>query len=180
MQLLYTLGFGPIILAGQNLAYRGKERHSEGVYYSKEVSEEEMKNGIWVEDVYGNEVLTNEGFNRMRNQMELYISEFPNIEVINTTKGGANIEGTTFMELEKVIDKYLDKKTYEENWLKELKTNYDREYLKEQVENMDRFYKRALKLIDEYHDILNKNERTINNRNFEQAEKMYIKLDKNL
>lgn len=178
MQLLYTLGFGPIILAGQNLAYRGKERHSEGVYYSKEVSEEEMKNGIWVEDVYGNEVLTNEGFNRMRNQMELYISEFPNIEVINTTKGGANIEGTTFMELEKVIDKYLDKKTYEENWLKELKTNYDREYLKEQVENMDRFYKRALKLIDEYYDILNKIERTINNRNFKQAEKMYVKLDK--
>lgn len=180
MQLLYTLGFGPIVLAGQNLAYRGKERHSEGVYYSKEVSEEEMKNGIWVEDVYGNEVLTDEGFNRMREQMELYINEFPNIEVINTTKGGANIEGTTFMELDKVMDKYLDEKAYEEDWLREMETNYDREYLKEQLEKMDRFYKRALKLIDEYYNILNKIERTISNGNFKQVEKMYMKLDKTL
>ena len=45
LQLLYTLGFGPIILVGQNLALRGKERHSEGVYYSSEVSEQEIEIG---------------------------------------------------------------------------------------------------------------------------------------
>ena len=140
LQLLYTLGFGPIILVGQNLAYRGKERHSEGVYYSSEVTEQEMKNGIWVKDVYGNEVLTNEGFNRMRGQMELYIKEFPNLEVINTTKGGANIEGTTFMELEEVMDKYLKEKVVIDNWLEGNKTKYNREYLKAQFENMDKAY----------------------------------------
>lgn len=178
VQLLYTLGFNPIILVGQNLAYRGKERHSEGVYYSSEVSEKEMKNGIWVKDVYGNEVLTNEGFNSMRNQMELYIKELLNIEVINTTKGGAHIEGTTFMELEEVMDKYLKESIVDDNWLHGNKTSYDREYLKSQTEKMDRALKKAKKLVDEYYDILNKIERLINNRNFNEVEKKYVELDK--
>ena len=177
-QLLYTLGFNPIILAGQNFAYRGKERHSEGVYYSSEVTEQEMENGIWVKDVYGNEVLTNEGFNNMRNQMELYIKRFPNLEVINTTKGGANIEGTTFMELEEAMDKYLKEKVVLDNWLEGNKTNYDREYVKSQTEKMDRALKRAKKLIDEYYNILDKIETLINNRNFNEVEKKYVGLDK--
>lgn len=178
VQLLYALGFSPIILVGQNLAYRGKERHSEGVHYSSEVTEAEMKNGIWVKDVYGNEILTNEGFNRMRQQMELYINGFPNINVINTTKGGAHIEGTSFIELKDIIDKDLNTKVVEKNWLEGNKTNYDKEHLKSQSEKMDKAYERALKLIDEYYDILSTIEKLINNQNFNQAEKMYVKLDK--
>lgn len=177
LQLLYTLGFSPIILAGQNLAYRGKERHSEGVYYSSEVTEQEMKNGIWVKDVYGNEVLTNEGFNSMRNQMELYMKKFPNLEVINTTKGGANIEGTTFMELEEVMDKYLKKKVVLDNWLEGNKTNYDKEYLKSQTEKMDKAYDETKKLVKDYYSALDKILMLVKNKNFNQAEKMYVKLD---
>lgn len=178
VQLLYALGFSPIILVGQNLAYKGKARHSEGIHYSSEVTEKEMENGIWVKDVHGNEVLTNEGFNRMRQQMELYINSFPNINVINTTKGGAHIEGTSFVELEDIIDKDLKEKQVEENWLEGNTTNYDKEHLKSQSEKMDRSYKRALKLIDEYYEVLNTIESLLKNRNFDQAEKMYVKLDK--
>ena len=180
LQLLYEMGFNPVILVGQNLAYRGKERHSEGVYYSSEVTEEEMKKGIWVKDVYGNEVLTNEGFNSMRQQMEMYIKAFPNIKVINTTKCGVHIEGTSFMELREVIDEYLKEKVVEENWMKGNKTQYDKEYLKNQSENMDRAYKRAFRLMDEYHDILDKIEKMIEKGKFNSAEKMYIELDKAL
>src|SRR5690606_20679404 len=43
VQLLYELGFNPIILVGQNLAYKGKKRHSEGVHYSKDVTDDEME-----------------------------------------------------------------------------------------------------------------------------------------
>ncbi len=103
-----------------------------------------MEKGIWVKDVYGNEVLTNEGFNRMRQQMEYYIKTLPNIKVINTTKGGAHIEGTSFMELKRVIDEYLKEKVVEDDWLEGNKTQYDKEYLKIQSEKMDRAYKRAL------------------------------------
>jgi len=180
LQLLYELGFDPIILVGQNLAYRGKERHSEGVYYSREVTEEEMARGIWVKDVNGNEVLTNESFNSMRQQMEMYIKALPSMRVINTTKGGAHIEGTSFMELRKVIDEHLKEQVVEENWLDGNKTQYDKEYLKSQSEKMDRAYKRAFKLMDEYCDILDKIEKLIEKEKFNSAEKMYIELDKAL
>ena len=178
LQLLYELGFSPIILAGQNLAYKDKKRHSEGVHYSKDVTEEEIEKGIWVKDVYGNEVLTNEGFNRMRQQMEYYIKALSNIEVINTTKGGAHIEGTSFIELASVMDKYLKEKVVDDSWLEGNKTQYDKEYLRIQSDKMDRAYKRAFKLIDEYYNILNTIEKLIKNQNFNQAEKTYVKLDK--
>ncbi|MCF6465222.1 motility associated factor glycosyltransferase family protein [Clostridium sp. Cult2] len=171
VQLLYELGFNPIVLVGQNLAYKGKERHSEGVYYSREVSEKEMEKGLWVKDVYGNEVLTNEGFNRMKQQMEYYIEALPNIEIINTTKGGAQIEGTSFRELTSVIDKHLKERVAEDNWLEGNKTQYDKGYLKTQSEKIDRAYKRAFKLIDEYYDIINIIEKLINNQNFNQSKK---------
>lgn len=179
MQLLHELDFSPIILVGQNLAYRGKERYSEGIgYYSKEVTEQEMQNGLWVKDVYGNEILTNTGFNNMRQQMEFYISKFSAMNVINTTKGGANIEGTRFMELKEILENKLQESIVEQDWLKANKTNYDIEYLQVQSETMDKAYKIVLKLINEYYDILDRINKLINNRNFNQAEKMYVKLKK--
>jgi len=178
LQLLYVLGFNPVILVGQNLAFRGKERHSEGVYYSSEVSEEEMKKGIWVKDVYGNEVLTNEGFNRMREQMEMYIKSFSNLKVINTTKGGAHIERAEFIELKDVIKEYLKQKVVDKDWLKGDKTSYDRKYLKERAERMDRSFIRAKKLIQEYYGVIDNIDSMISNGNFKEAEKLYVKLDK--
>lgn len=177
LQLLYELGFSPIILAGQNLAYIGKAKHSEGIHYSSDLTEAEMERGPWVEDVDGNEVLTNEGFNRMRKQMEHYIKEFSDINVINTTKKGAKIEGTKFVELGKIIEKDLKERILEENWLEGNKTNYNRENLSIQNKKMNREYKKALKLIDEYYKMLKRIEKLINNRNFNQAEKAYIELD---
>lgn len=180
LQLLYELGFSKIILVGQNLAYKGKKRHSEGIHYSRDLTDSEIEKGIYVKDVYGEEILTNLGFNSMRQQMEEYIKAFPNIEVINTTKGGAYIEGTEFIELETVINKYLKGKVVDNNWLVGNKTNYDKEHLEIQAKKMDIAYKRALKLIENYYDTLNKIERLIGNRNFNQAEKAYAQLDNNL
>ena len=180
LQLLYTLGFSNIILVGQNLAYRGKERHSEGVSYSRKVSDKEIENGIWVKDVYGNEILTNEGYNSMRQQIELYIKLLPNINVINTTKGGAHIEGAGFKELKEVMDTILNEKIVEENWLDGNKTAYDIEHLKSQFRKMDKSYDNALKINKEYISILNKILKAIENRNYSQAENLYVKLDKQL
>ena len=39
-------------------------------------------------------------------------------------------------------------------------------------------YKRALKIIDEYYEVLNTIESLLKNRNFAKTEKMYVKLDK--
>jgi hypothetical protein len=180
IQLLYELGFSNILLVGQNLGYRGKEKYSGGISYSTELTEEEIEKGIWVKDVYGNEILTNEGFNSMRQQMEHYIKELPNIEVINTTQGGANIEGTKFIDLSNFINLKLKEKIVEENWLEGNNTKYDKEHLNLKLRNMDRSYDRALKINKEYSNILDRLDKLINNRNFIQAEKMYTKLDKEL
>ena len=178
LQLLYTLGFNPIILVGQNLAFRGQERHAAGVDYSTPLTDEQRKNGIWVKDVYDRDVLTNKGFDLMRKQMESYIRAFSDCQVINTTKGGARIEGSVFLELDEVIRVHLREKVYNECWLEELSTTYDPEYLKQQLEKMDRAYRRAQRLTSEYEAVLKTIEKLIGNGNYREAEKMYIKLDK--
>ncbi|MBU5436668.1 DUF115 domain-containing protein [Tissierella sp. MSJ-40] len=180
MQLLYKLGFNPIILVGQNLAYRGREQHSEGISYSNNLTDEEIEKSVRVKDVYGNEILTSEGFNSMRQQMEAYIRILPNVKVINTTKGGANIEGTEFIELKKIINMNLKESIVEEDWLNTRKTNYDKDYLENQANKMDKAYIRTLKINKDYNNILNKIEKSINNRKFSQTENLYIKLDKEL
>src|SRR5699024_7310126 len=89
IQLLHQLVFNPIILTEQNLAYVDKDNYSEGVEYGEELTEEQIKNSLRVKDVYGKEILTNAGYNSMRNQIELYIKLLGDTKVINTTKGGA-------------------------------------------------------------------------------------------
>lgn len=180
LQLLSILGFSNVILVGQNLGYRGKERYSEGISYSKELTDDEIKHGIWVKDVKGNEILTNETFNSMRNQMEEYIKYLPNISVINTTKGGAHIEGTKFIDLKSVMENELTKRIVSDTGLKGNKTNYDREYLNTKIKNMDKSYKYALKNNEEYKLTLTKIEKALKNCNYTQTEKLYPKLNKDL
>lgn len=181
LQLLYKLGFSTIILVGQNLAYKNEKMYSEGINYDYlENLPNSQEKGIMINDVYGNEVLTDEGFNRMRQQMELYIGEFEGVSVINTTKGGAHIEGTIFMELEKVIKEQLTENIVEENWLCLDRTSYDKDYLLSQSKKMDKEYKEIDRIAKEYYSILDSIDIFVKNRNFNQAEKMYVKLDKAL
>lgn len=184
LQLLYVLGFENIILVGQNLGYRDKKRYSEGITYSStEVTDKELESGTWIKDVYGNEILTNNGFNMMRRQIESYINQFPDIKVINTTKGGAKIEGTEFIELREIMKKISNEKIVDENGLNGLegdKTNYDKEYMVSQSANMDKSYQNALNINKGYRATVDKIEKAINNRNYSQAQKLYLKLDKEL
>lgn len=183
LQLLYILGCKNVILVGQNLGYRGKERYSEGISYSSPLNDNEIKSGVWIKDVYGNEILTNDSFNSMRYQMETYIKFLPNMYVINTTKGGARIEGTEFIELKDIMDRSLNERIVGENGLSGLqgnKTCYDKEYMVSKSIIMDKSYQNALKINKEYRVILCKIEKTINNRNYTQAQKLYVKLDKEL
>jgi hypothetical protein len=183
LQLLYILGFDKIILVGQNLGYRDKKQYSEGISYSSiELTDDELDKGIWVKDVYGNDILSNNSFNMMRKQIESYIKKFTNINVINTTKGGAQIEGTEFIELEEIIRNSLNQKIVDVSGLnvQKNKTSYDKEYVALQSQNMDKSYQNALKINKEYRAILNKIEKAINNRNYVQAQNLYLKLDKEL
>jgi hypothetical protein len=180
LQLLYALGCKNVLLVGQNLGYRGKDRYSEGISYSSELTDKELESAIWVKDVYGNEILTNDTFNLMRLQIEYYIKLFLNMRVINTTKGGANIEGTEFIELRDIMETSLKERVVDESGLNVLEgeiTSYDKDYIVSQSRNMDKSYDEVLKINKELLNIINKIEKAINNRSYAQAQNLYVKLD---
>lgn len=177
LQLLSNLGFNPIILAGQNLGYVGTARHSEGVHYSQDLTDAELEKALWVEDVHGNQIRTNDGFNRMRQQLESYIGKMDKGRVINTTKGGAKINGTEFRELREIVDSDLRSKVVLRDWLKGGNTNYKKEIIEERVKAMDAALEESYKWIKEYRSNMTKMHNLIRNRNFNQLNKMYKKLD---
>lgn len=120
-QLLTLLKCDLIVLVGQNLGYQNNKRYASGIEYdfiNNEVTEKEVMNSVKTKDVYGNEIVTNEWFNLMRLQMEKYISDSSGIQVINTSKGGAQIEGTKFMHLEDVISTNLTQSIVLKGWYK--------------------------------------------------------------
>lgn len=123
-QLLAKLHVNQIILVGQNLAYLEDEYYAKGIDYgtgNNTVTEEKLKTMPIVNNVYGSEVRTTEGFISMRKQLEMYISLYPQIKVWNTTKGGATILGSEFSPLEEVMQNELKISVVEKNWPQLLK-----------------------------------------------------------
>jgi len=138
LQLLYRLGFNPIILVGQNLAYlEGKNYTAGSTYPSHEANQTELKNATLVKDVNGNEVPSSESYIRIRLQIENYLRHYQDVTVINTTKNGAQIEGTSFLPLDEVIRQYLLKRVVKENCWDLASRSYDWEYLLQQNEIMN-------------------------------------------
>lgn len=178
LQLLAKLGFSPIVLTGQNLAYVSTSWYAEGVPYTeRQLTEDILETSDKVEDVHGNMVATNDQFNSMRRQMELYIACMEKGRVINTTKGGAKIQGTEFKILKEMIDNDLNERVVIDNWLDGNKTNYNREKLREKVKLMDMELEDSYRWIKEYNTSLSKMFELVKNRNFNQLDIMYNKLD---
>ena len=75
VQLLYKLGFNPIILVGQNLAYADNKHYAEGISYASGLRIDPVKTQglIKTKDVEGKEVYTSLSFDRMRVGLEHHI-----------------------------------------------------------------------------------------------------------
>ncbi|NLI91352.1 MAG: DUF115 domain-containing protein [Peptococcaceae bacterium] len=155
LQLLFKLGFNPIILVGQNLAYLHGKNYTAGCTYpSYETVLADSNDAIPVKGVDGKEVLSNSSFISMRLQLENYLSSSQEIKVINTTKGGAEIKGTKFQPLAKVMKEYLRKPVVEEDWAKMNKHCYDPEHLLAQNLNMENAKEKISALLDRcMHDL---------------------------
>lgn len=126
IQILTELEVGKIILVGQNFAFKKDQFYAKGINrYDKEkremtdnsVQKKDLIRTFEVEDVHGDKVLTNISFNRMKENMENYLKQIT-IPVINTTNGGAAIEGTTFLPLQHFIAEELIEKVVVDNWWK--------------------------------------------------------------
>lgn len=125
LELLYHLQVKKIILVGQNFAFKNDLFYSEEIArYDKEtktlsdasVRRDDLKYSFTVPDVSGDEVLTNKGFNNMRVLMEKYIIQNPQIPVVNTTKGGAAIAGTTYRSLTQLMGQELTESIVAKGW----------------------------------------------------------------
>lgn len=104
------LGFSPIILIGQDLAYgNGEVDHAEGVSTIGPVSSLHiLGEEIYLKGYYGGIVRSTKVWKLFLQFFENYI-EANKVLCINATEGGANIEGAVNMTFKEAIEKYCYK-----------------------------------------------------------------------
>ena len=181
LQLLYKLGFNPIILAGQNLAYENNRHYADGIDYASGMRIDPAKTqGLMkVKDVEGHDVYTSLSFDRMRVGMEYHIKSMDGIEVINTTRGGANIEGTTYRTFDELIKSgVLSDKVIDPEWYQIPVTDYDRDYLKKRFARLYNDYEQLATQLQDVNNNLEEIRLLKEARNFTQIERCWSKLDR--
>lgn len=141
-----AIGGDPIIFIGQDLAFTDNKSHSTGTLYEKiEIAEnidigKENSKYLMVEDIYGNEVLTDRGLYGFLTWFENAIAnDRSNRKYIDATEGGAKIKGTTIMSLEDVIETYCKENlnvTDNINRIFDNRKKFPKEYLNEIIEEI--------------------------------------------
>lgn len=142
--LALYMGCNPIIFIGQDFAYTGERGHDELAENKwKEFTFDDYKRNddIYVEDIYGNPVRTSLTLNDYRLSMEDIIEKHPDVNFINATEGGANINGAQNITLEDALKSLEDESIekvgkYLEN---EDKTNEIIQELKCTLNNFDKY-----------------------------------------
>ena len=179
LQILISLGCNPIFLAGQNLAYRNGSIQSKGTQDGRydAAPEAVFQNAIETEDVFGNKTITSELFLKMKEEFEVYTQQYKNVEIVNTTKGGAKIAGTKFEPIEEVIENRLTKRIVNDSWF-EAENDYDLDYLSRQISSLHLEKGNLQSQINSLFGIFKKMESMINNKSYYDLERIYLKLDK--
>lgn len=129
-------GCNPIIFVGQDFAYTNNKFHAD--IASIQNNNEYVGNDIFVDDIYGNPVRTSTLFNSYRRQMEKFIKTSQDVTFINSTEGGANIEGTLVMDLKETIKKYEKVKAFDRKKINSLSSysRLDKNHVKNQIEKL--------------------------------------------
>ncbi len=186
LQILYQLQVKKVILVGQNFAFKNDLFYAQEIKrYDKElkqlsdarVQKRDTEETLFVPDVFGNKILTNKGFNNMRTLMEKYISENPQIPVVNTTRGGAAIAGTTFKPLVELLETDLTETIVNIDWGKQgeplIKSEQTMKRLKQIQKDLDLYPKQNDALFKHFHTI----EQSIDRLKEHQVQKQLEKTD---
>lgn len=155
-QILNKLGASPIVFAGQNLGYLYDRLYSEGIEYKhiqSNVDQEKLDNAPTTKDVYGNDIKTNIGFNSMRTSIENFAKVYENNTFINTTKGGAHIEGVPFQSIEDVINNVLTSKVDKLFWY-DKKTNYKSKVIDGKMNKLKKDSKEFSNVLDLFNKLM--------------------------
>ncbi|GAA5415661.1 hypothetical protein Pryu01_00692 [Paraliobacillus ryukyuensis] len=170
-QLLVKLGFKRIVLVGQNLAYEKEKMYASGISYAPETINKKL---LKIENVEGEEVFTDDGFNRMKEHFEHYIAIANNVTVYNTSKGGARIDGAPFIPLEQVIHDCLKKDSIEVEWLSQ-NNNYSKEEVYKKTLNLYKAKDQLKLLLRDVQGLINTCKETIQ---LQTIEKKLVQFDK--
>ncbi|MEO1814744.1 MAG: 6-hydroxymethylpterin diphosphokinase MptE-like protein [Acetobacterium sp.] len=179
IELLNVLGFTTIILVGQNLAFLEKENYADGIDYHAKQNELDDQLLLEIKDVNGKPIKTTRGYYSMKKTMEMYIDYF-DAKVVNTTKGGAHIEGTIYRPLEEVLPELLDKGKNEENYISSIirkEQCYDLHYMHQQINKILKSYEQYYSLLKRLEQHIEKLTKLVINKNISQASLMHKKLD---
>ncbi|MFB5085897.1 DUF115 domain-containing protein [Psychrobacillus sp. PGGUH221] len=185
LQLLTIMEVSKIILVGQNFAFKKNQFYAKGINrYDKEkkevtdnsIQKDDLIKTFEVKDVQGDQVLTNSSFNRMKENMEIYLKQIT-IPVINTTNGGAAIEGTTYLSLQQLLEKELLEKVVVDDWwkttLSEKSSPLDKAYMKKYSKAFEQFVQQDKEL--EKH--LNDFQHSLENLKVSQIQRRLEKFD---
>ncbi|WP_411502692.1 motility associated factor glycosyltransferase family protein [Brevibacillus centrosporus] len=179
LQILYKLGCDPVVLVGQNLAYLGDSWYSKNITYVGKVDEKQRKEAIVVKDVEGKDVYTNRGLDMFRKEMEHYVNMYSDLEVINTTKGGAHIEGTTYVSLDKVIaEKLTERNIVNKDWINKHEVKYDLPHFQEKAKWMNELQTKLDNVYRTFHLLLADMEFALKRKNAKELERLFNKFDK--
>jgi hypothetical protein len=101
-----NLGGNPIVLIGQDLALTGGKDHAEGYLhvYSDGMLKARSESGFDVDGYYGDRVKTESQLLYYKTWYEEQVKAYPDVMVINSTEGGAKIEGCLQIPFQMVCD----------------------------------------------------------------------------
>ncbi|MBN2900102.1 MAG: motility associated factor glycosyltransferase family protein [Clostridia bacterium] len=181
LQLVSKLGCNPIVFAGQNLAYRDKKWYAEGQRkgYERLNQDNQAQNNIFtVTNVYGEEVSTTGSLLNFKQALEFVIARHKGPDYLNTTKYGAQIEGTTYVELDQIIEERLTVPVVDPDWYKKIPyESYGVDQIKEKNDIMFQAMPKFEQTVVDIQKGIKKLERLIKNNNMKQAEKSFKDLD---
>ncbi|CAH1215816.1 hypothetical protein PAECIP111891_04318 [Paenibacillus allorhizoplanae] len=177
LQLLKLLECNPVILVAQNFAFKKDRTYADSTLVIEDFTQLKP---IKVESVTGEDVYTNEDWNRMRKQMEIITGDNKHLEVINTTSGGAKIANTEYISLKEVIQERLSGVVVEEGWYATNESSYDLTDLDVKMKRMALSCRTLLKNIDDIVEMLKKLERAIARRDLPKMNELFPKLDKDM
>ena len=192
LQALLKLQVKNIIFVGQNLASLNKQLFANAILQHKDIKIAD--NDPTTISVTGETIYTKPGFLAMKSAIELIIKSYGRNDLINTTIGGAKIEGTVFIPLKTVMEKKLTEPIVEENWFEEIVESTLTEKKKEeryetvssQYKNLLREKNRFYKRITNIQDCLVKIGKALENNRMERVENLFgvyddhmIKVEKN-
>ncbi|WP_342415802.1 6-hydroxymethylpterin diphosphokinase MptE-like protein [Paenibacillus sp. FSL R10-2782] len=152
LQCMIQMKADPIVLVGQNLAYRDEQYYAEGITHAQGVpASADLPR---VQGVHGQQVVTRQSFIKMKTEMEFYISTAKGTEFINTTREGAAIKGASFQNLEEIIWTRL-KDPIEDSWLQtSSNSEYDLLYLRSRIEEHQRAEEVFQAIMEQIHHAL--------------------------